>query len=134
MPSPELAPKVFSHQFVLKDSLPFIRMIDTLNTPFNDNLRFATYDVTALYPSIDLERGLKSLEWFLGAECNFNNELSDFIFTFFTFCSNSLLYLLPRDQREYLSPSDWHRYGNILCGSVCNYTHDSNRDRHLQTI
>ena len=76
-----LAPKVFSHQFVLKDSLSFIRMIDTLNTPFNDNLRFATYDVTALYPSIDLERGLKSLEWFLGAECNFNNELSDFILT-----------------------------------------------------
>ena len=53
---------------------------------------------------------------------------------FVTFCSNSLLYFLPRNQREYLSPSDWHRYGNILCGGVCNYTHDSNRDRHLQTI
>ena len=57
-----LAPKVFSHRFVLKDSLSFIRMIDILNTPFNDNQRFATYDVTALYPSSDLERGLKSLE------------------------------------------------------------------------
>ena len=26
-------------------------------------------------PSIDLERGLKSLKWFLGAECTFNNEI-----------------------------------------------------------
>ena len=80
-----LASKVFSHWFVLKDNLSFIRMIDILNSPFNGNLRFATFDVTALYPSIDLERGLKSLEWFLGAECNFNNELtqqlSDFILT-----------------------------------------------------
>ena len=32
-------------------------------------LRFATFDVTALYPSIDLERGLNSLTWFLKTFC-----------------------------------------------------------------
>jgi hypothetical protein len=56
-----LRPKVFNHPFVLRDSLSFVRMLDKLNVPSDDSLRFATYDVTALYPSIDLERGLQSL-------------------------------------------------------------------------
>ena len=74
-----LAPKVFSHPFVLRDSLSFVRMLDELKVPSNDCLRFATYDVTALYPSIDLERGLKSLHWFMETECDFTAELRDLI-------------------------------------------------------
>jgi hypothetical protein len=30
-------------------------------------------------PSIDLERGLKSLKWFLETECDFNEQLRNFI-------------------------------------------------------
>ena len=74
-----LAPKVFSHPFVLRDSLSFVRMLDKLKVPFENNLRFATYDVTALYPSIDLERGLQSLKWFMETQCDFQEELRDFI-------------------------------------------------------
>ena len=74
-----LAPKVFSHPFVLRDSLSFVRMLDKLNVPSDNSLRFATYDVTALYPSIDMERGLQSLQWFMETECDFKDELKDFI-------------------------------------------------------
>jgi len=74
-----LAPKVFRHPFVLRDSLSFIRMLDKLFVPTSNKLRFATFDVVALYPSIDLERGLKSLKWFLETECDFSKELRDFI-------------------------------------------------------
>lgn len=74
-----LAPKVFNHRFVLRDSLSFVRMLDNLKVPQDDSLRFATYDVTALYPSIDLERGLQSLQWFMETECDFKDELKEFI-------------------------------------------------------
>jgi hypothetical protein len=74
-----LAPKVFSHPFVLRDSLSFVRMLDKINVPSDNSLRFATYDVTALHPSIDMERGLQSLQWFMETECDFKDELKDFI-------------------------------------------------------
>ena len=72
---------------------------------------------------------------FLGARVLYSETITTIrtLFSLCHVCSNSLLYFLPRNQREYLSPSDWHRRGNILCGGVCNYAHDSNRDRRLQT-
>ena len=76
-----LHPFVFKHRFVLKDSLTFVRMLDELVVLNDNRLRWATYDVQALYPSIDLERGLKSLKWFMETECNFNDNLQDFIMT-----------------------------------------------------
>ncbi len=74
-----LYPYVFKHRFVLNDSLSLIRMLDRLVVPTDNRLRWATYDVHALYPSIDLERGLKSLQWFMETECNFNDNLREFI-------------------------------------------------------
>ena len=74
-----LAPKVFSHPFVLRDSLSFVQRLDRLIVPTGNKLKFATFDVVALYPSIDLERGLKSLKWFLETECDFSEQLCDFI-------------------------------------------------------
>jgi len=64
-----LGPAVFNNAHVLKDSLALIRKLDKVNVSANQNLRFATFDVTALYPSIDLERGLNSLKWFLETFC-----------------------------------------------------------------
>jgi hypothetical protein len=60
-----LAPKMFNLPFVLRDSLSFVRMLDKLNVPSDDSLRSAAYTVTAFNPSIDLERGLQSLKWFM---------------------------------------------------------------------
>ena len=52
-----LAPVVFRNAHVLKESLTLIRKLDEMRIPADHNIRFATFDVTALYPSIDLERG-----------------------------------------------------------------------------
>ena len=65
----QLGQKVFQNPFVLKDSLTLIRQLKEVQVSADRNLRFATFDVTALYPSIDLERGLKSLKWFLETFC-----------------------------------------------------------------
>ena len=64
-----LESKVFRNEHVLRDSLSLIRKLDQVNVPLNHKLRFATFDVTALYPSIDLERGLNSLKWYLETFC-----------------------------------------------------------------
>jgi hypothetical protein len=55
-------------EHVLKDGLMVVRQImlavDSMQT--GQNLRFTTFDVTALYPSINLELGLglNSFSWF----------------------------------------------------------------------
>ena len=64
-----LGPKVFQNPHVLKDSLTLIRKLNEVRVSADHNLRFATFDVTALYPSIDLERGLNSMTWFLKTFC-----------------------------------------------------------------
>ena len=75
-----LAPVVFRNAHVLKDSLTLIRKLDEVRIPAGHNFRFATFDVTALYPSIDLERGLKSLRWFLNTFCNdFHDEVKKLV-------------------------------------------------------
>ena len=122
-----------SQHFVLKKSLSFTQTINILNKPFTDNLRFATYDVTALYPSIDLERGLKSLEWFLGAKCNFNNQLSGFILTLscFVLTLSHCYFSCPE-----ISKNVFHQVIGTAMGTsfAVVYAHHSKRDRHLQTI
>ena len=64
-----LGPKVFQNPHVLKDSLTLIRKLNEVRVSADHNLRLATFDVTALYPSIDLERGLNSMTWFLKTFC-----------------------------------------------------------------
>ncbi len=46
-----------------------IRKLNEVRVSANHRLRFATFDVTALYPSIVLERGLNSTTWFLNTFC-----------------------------------------------------------------
>ena len=73
-----LAPKVFSNRLVLKDSRTLIHYIEAM--PVSSRLRVATFDVTALYPSIDIERGLISLQWFLTSFCfEFHRDVQDLI-------------------------------------------------------
>ena len=51
----------------MKDALTLIRHVDCIQ--IGPSLRVATFDVTLVYPSIDLERGLNSLRWFLQTFC-----------------------------------------------------------------
>jgi hypothetical protein len=63
-----LEPAVFRKEHVLKDALTLIHRMDSMQP--RPNLRVTTFDVTALYPSINLERGLNSLRWFLNTFCS----------------------------------------------------------------
>jgi hypothetical protein len=77
----QLAPAVFSHNFVLQDSLELCRLIDSINEeklPWWE-CKVATADVVALYPSIDIPSGMKALQWFLEVHSNFSAELQQFI-------------------------------------------------------
>ena len=77
-----LEKKVFQNAHVLKDSLSLIRKLDQVRVSTGHKLRFATFDVTALYPSIDLERGLHSLQWFLDTFCcDFHPTVSKLVLT-----------------------------------------------------
>jgi hypothetical protein len=62
-----LGPFVFGNRLVLKDSRTLVRTIEAM--PVTPGLRVATFDVVALYPSINIERGLISLRWFLNTFC-----------------------------------------------------------------
>ena len=72
----QLKEDVWRHPHVLKDSLDLIRIVE--------GLRFATgqimltaADVNALYPSIQLERGMTALQWFMEQHTSFNQTLKD---------------------------------------------------------
>lgn len=73
----QLNPWVMAHPYVLKDSLSLCRTLDKIRLP--ENIKIATFDVTALYPSIDLERGLRSLGWFIRKFTIFDEPLTQFI-------------------------------------------------------
>jgi hypothetical protein len=47
--------------------------------PAHRQIRIATFDVTALYPSIDLNNGISSLRWFLKTFCDYSVELNALI-------------------------------------------------------
>ena len=55
-----------------------------------------TFDVTSLYPSIDLERGLKSLRWFLDTFCNdFHDEVKKMVLSLSCFVQTHCFFSCP---------------------------------------
>ena len=60
-----LAPIVFKHPYVLKNTEAWIERTKALTLPRNKKPRLLTMDVVSLYPSIELEDGVKALEIFL---------------------------------------------------------------------
>lgn len=57
---------VMQHQFVLRDSRELLRRLASFNAcDVSKHQIFVTADVTALYPSIELQDGLKALKWFM---------------------------------------------------------------------
>lgn len=62
-----LQPSLVDHEFVLRDSTQLTRILDSVDTTVTrtHTLTLATLDVTALYPSIDIGRGLDALRRFL---------------------------------------------------------------------
>jgi hypothetical protein len=61
----QLKDYVFHHPYVLKDSLSLIRKLENIELPPGKRIYFISADVVALYPSIDIDRGLEALKWFM---------------------------------------------------------------------
>ena len=61
----QLQEEVWRHPHVLKDSLDLIRIIEAMRIDAVGQIRLTTADVSALYPSIRLERGMAALRWFM---------------------------------------------------------------------
>ena len=58
----QLIDAVNAHFHVLKDSLSLIRQLEALP---KQNILLTSADVAALYPSINIEDGMKALQWFM---------------------------------------------------------------------
>jgi hypothetical protein len=70
---------IYNQPSILKDSLSMIRKLHKIDlTPYS-TLLIATADVTALYPSIDIERGLIALLWFLNTHTKHTQLVKTFI-------------------------------------------------------
>ena len=73
----QLKEAVWKHPHVLKDSLTLIRILEGLNIEPSEQLKLTAADVNALYPSIQLDKGLAALRWFMEHHTNFNQTLKD---------------------------------------------------------
>jgi len=61
----------------LKDSLELIRIVEGLRFDADEQIMLTAADVNALYPSIQLERGMAALRWFMDYHTSFNQTLKD---------------------------------------------------------
>jgi hypothetical protein len=61
----QLIDAVNAHDYVLKDSLSLIRQLELLSFSPTLNIFLTSADVAALYPSINIEDGMKALQWFM---------------------------------------------------------------------
>ena len=73
----QLKEAVWKHPHVLKDSLELIRIVGGLCFNAAEQIMLTAADVNALYPSIQLERGMAALRWFMDTHTNFNQTLKD---------------------------------------------------------
>jgi hypothetical protein len=73
----QLKEAVWRHPHVLRDSLDLIRILEGLHFNADEQVMLTAADVNALYPSIQLERGMTALRWFMEHHTNFNQTLKD---------------------------------------------------------
>ena len=73
----QLQTDVWKHQHVLRDSLDLIRILEQKRFESHGEAILTSADVNALYPSINLERGMAALSWFMDHHTSFNPTLKD---------------------------------------------------------
>ena len=61
----QLIDSVNKHPHVLQDSLGLIRLLESLPVSPENDFLLSSADVAALYPSIDINDGMKALKWFM---------------------------------------------------------------------
>ncbi len=73
----QLKEAVWRHAHVLRDSLDLILMVEGLRFDAAEQIMLTAADVNALYPSIQLERGMAALQWFIEQHTSVNLTLKD---------------------------------------------------------
>ena len=73
----QLQEEVWKHPHVLRDSLDLIRTLEGLSFDSGEGVLLTSADVNALYPSIDLQKGMAALHWFMNSHTSFNQTLKD---------------------------------------------------------
>ena len=73
----QLKKAVWSHPYVLKDSRELVRILQGLEFAPGDRVMLTAADVNSLYPSIQLDRGMRAMQWFLDNHTDFNSTLKD---------------------------------------------------------
>lgn len=81
----QLKDAVWAHPYVLRDSLDLIRVLENFKLYGEWPVKLLTADVAALYPSIDLQEGLKALRWFVDNFGDYMLPLRDVIVRFADF-------------------------------------------------
>ena len=73
----QLKEAVWKHPHVLKDSLELIRIVEGLHIDHREQIMLTAADVNALYPSIQLDRGMAALSWYIDHHTDLNQTLKD---------------------------------------------------------
>ena len=73
----QLKEAVWKHQHVLKDSLELIRIVEGLSIGPREQIMLSAADVNSLYPSIQLDRGMAALRWFMDHHTDLNQTLKE---------------------------------------------------------
>ena len=71
----QLIDAVNRHDHVLKDSLSLIRLLEAMPLSPDQNILLTSADVAALYPSINIDDGMKALQWFMAQHTSIPLEL-----------------------------------------------------------
>ena len=71
----QLIDSVNTHAHVLTDSLSLIRQLESMSFLPEQNILLTSADVAALYPSINIEDGMKALQWFMTKHSNIPQNL-----------------------------------------------------------
>ena len=71
----QLIDAVNRHDHVLKDSLSLIRLLEATPILPDQNIFLTSADVAALYPSINIDDGMKALQWFMAQHTNIPQDL-----------------------------------------------------------
>ena len=74
----QLIEYVLNHPHVLIDSLTLIRILENFEVHAHTQVFITTADVTALYPSINIEAGLEALRWFMAEHTKIPQKLQPF--------------------------------------------------------
>lgn len=73
----QLKEAVWKHPHVLKDSMELIRTVEGMHFDSSEQIMLTAADVNALYPSIQLERGMAALKWFMDHHTDLGQTLKD---------------------------------------------------------